>query len=255
MSLPSFESRPGGSSDGPFGSAFSVRSPSVTSHHGAVSCPVGGPRGSALQVCLPKCPPSVASRRSAVVCTVEAFLAVSYMFTCALAICRVESQHRVVPGRGTFHLSFVYVLAFCCVASWHLVMPSQCHFGSALHVHSPLSHLIAAAYCARSGHALASPASSCDTCHTRACLHPKHCVELARVAEGATTVKLDASERWAEGKDGGGLQGGTGAGMLVSDWMLEAPQPQKDAVGCRRGRGFDAPGCRCGCDIEGAGDD
>ena len=41
--------------------------------------------------------------------------------------------------------------------------------------------------------------------------------------------------------------------MLVRDWMLEAPL--KDVVGCGRERGLDAPGCRCGCDMEGPGDD
>ena len=39
--------------------------------------------------------------------------------------------------------------------------------------------------------------------------------------------------------------------MLVLDWMIEAPLLQKDVVGCARGRGLDAPGCRGGCDMEG----
>ena len=252
MSLPSFESPPGGSSDGPFGSAFSVRSPSVTSHHGAVSCPVGGLRGSALKVCWPKCP-----RRVAV-----PWCARSRPFWQCLTCLHVRSPF-VALNRSTalfpvgrpFTRALYMRSPFVALHRSTSSCPVSGHFSSALHVHSPLSHLAVAAYCARSGHALVSPASSCDTCHTRTCLHPKHCVELASVTEGATTVKPDASERWAEGKDGGGLQGGTGAGMLVSDWMLEAPQPQKDVVGCRRGRGFDAPGCRCGCDIEGPGDD
>ena len=37
--------------------------------------------------------------------------------------------------------------------------------------------------------------------------------------------------------------------MLMRDWMLEAPLLQKGVVGCGRERGFDAPGCRCGCDM------
>jgi hypothetical protein len=80
-------------------------------------------------------------------------------------------------------------------------------FSSALHVHSPLLHCIVAADRAQLRHALTSPVLSCDTCCTCACLYPKHCVELASMAEGATTVKPDALECWVEGKDGGGLQG------------------------------------------------
>jgi hypothetical protein len=39
--------------------------------------------------------------------------------------------------------------------------------------------------------------------------------------------------------------------MLVHDWMLEALLLQKDVLGCGRERGFDAPGCKRGCDMEG----
>jgi hypothetical protein len=87
MSLPSFEYPPGGSSNGPFGGAFRARSPSVASHRGAASCPVGGPHGSALHVRFPECSPSVASHRGAVACTVEAFLAVPYMCARHLSHC------------------------------------------------------------------------------------------------------------------------------------------------------------------------
>jgi hypothetical protein len=43
--------------------------------------------------------------------------------------------------------------------------------------------------------------------------------------------------------------------MLVCDWMLEAPLPQKDVIRCGRGRGFDAPGLQMRVRHRGSGDD
>ena len=189
----------------------------------------------------------------------------------------VASQCRSVHGRGVFgsalHVRSPFValrrgtasfpvggafasalymrspfVASCCST---MSCPIGGLFSRALHVYSLLSRRFAAAYRTRSTHPLASPVPSCDTCRTRACLHPKHCVELASAAEGATTAKPDALERWAEGKDGGRLQG--------------AREPTGScAIGCLRRRcsrrtwssvSLDALGCRCGRDMENPGDD
>ena len=154
-------------------------------------------------------------------------------------------------GRGAFASALYMRSPF--VASRRNTMSCQIGGASsrALHVYSLLSRRVTAAYRTRSRHPLASPVRSCDTCRTRACLHPKHCVELASAAEGATTAKPDALERWAEGKDGGRRQG--------------AREPTGScAIGCLRRRrsrrtwssvSLDALECRCGRDMENPGDD
>jgi len=38
------------------------------------------------------------------------------------------------------------------------------------------------------------------------------------------------------------------ANMQVGKWVVEAPPLQRDAVGC--GHRFNAPGCRCRCDMK-----
>jgi hypothetical protein len=157
---------------------------------------------------------------------------IKFIFLPYLVQLGVASRCRGVDGRGLFgsalHVRSPFVALRCGTASFPVGGPFTSTlymhspfvashrialsclvgglFSSALHVHSPLSHHITAAGRAQPGHAFASPVLSCDTCRTHACLHPKHCIELASAAEGATTTKPDALERWAEGKDGGGLQ-------------------------------------------------
>ena len=137
-------------------------------------------------------------------CTVGPFW---QCLACALAICRVASGHRVVPGRrgGTFASALYMRSRF--VESHRSALPESCPvvgpFSSALHVHSLFSRRVAAAYRVWSRHALASPCAVLQHM-SYSCLPPpkKHCVELAGAAEGATTANFETRRIRAFGAKG-----------------------------------------------------
>jgi len=150
-----------------------VRSPSVASQHGALSCPVGG------------------------------------LFSIALSLCLPLSRRHIVPGRGPFRQCLQYVLA--------------------------------------------SPAPSCDIMpYSR--LPPLNALSASSFLGRLKEPQLQNSRHWSVGREATmGAPRDTLADMQVGKWVVEAPPPQRDAVG--RGHRFDAPGCRCGCDMKVPNDD
>src|SRR5579863_8121389 len=79
----------------------------------------------------------------------------------------------------------------CRIALWRHIVPSRRPFWQ------HLAYVLSLPCAVLRHHAVLVPASTESTAS----------IKLASVAEGATTAKPEALERWARGEDGGGLQG------------------------------------------------
>ena len=108
-------------------------------------------------------------------CTVGPFW---QCLACALAICRVASGHRVVPGRRGGELSPALCICARPLLS-RIAVPCPSHAQpsvlSAVPCMCTRFFRVASQQHIASGPGmrLPPPVPSCNTCHTRACLHPK----------------------------------------------------------------------------------